>query len=122
MVSIYSDATEESYIKALYVIKANSTQSKQPDVRVEIPQDCYFRISTASNSQKECPLKVYRTVPLYDVVDAINVELNGFKDTYKEEKTIQVPLVAEVKNITKYYKCSDKCLISPRGTDSVLAP
>lgn len=111
LISIYSDATEESYIKTLYAINPNSTQSKQPDVRVEIPQDCYFRISTASNSQKECPLKVYRTVPLYDVVDAINVELNGFEDTHKEEKTIQVPLVAEVGRITKYYKCSDKCLI-----------
>lgn len=111
LISIYSDATEESFIKPLYIIKAASTQSKQPDVRIEIPQDCYFRISTASNSQKECSLKVYRTVPLYDVVDAINVELNGFKDTYKEEKTIQIPLVAEVDKITKYYKCSDKCLI-----------
>lgn len=111
LISIYSDATEESFIKPLYTINAASTQSKQPDVRVEIPQDCFFRISTASNSQTVCPLKVYRTVPLYDVVDAINVELNGFKDTYKEEKTIQVPLVAHTGNITKYYKCSDKCLI-----------
>lgn len=111
LVSIYSDATEESFIKSLYAINGASTQSKQPDVRIEIPQDCFFRISTASNSQKECSLKVYRTVPLYDVVDAINVELNGFKDVYDKEKTIQVPLVAEVGSRTKYYKCSDKCLI-----------
>lgn len=111
LISIYSDATEDSYIKSLYTIISNSTQSKQPDVRVEIPQDCFFRISTVSNSQKECSLKVYRTVPIYDVVSDINKELNGFKDVYDEEKTIQVPLVAEVGRITKYYKCSDKCLI-----------
>ena len=111
LISIYSDATEDSYIKSLYTIKANNTQSKQPDVRVEIPQDCYFRISTASNSQKECSLKVYRTVPIYDVVSDINKELNGFKDVYDEEKTIQVPLVSRIGNITKLYKCSDKCLI-----------
>lgn len=111
LVSIYSNATEDSYIRSLYVIKANSTQSKQSDVRIEIPQDCFFRIATASNTQAECPLKVYRTVPLYDVVSAVNKELNGFKDVYDEEKTIQVPLVAEANDITKYYKCSDKCLI-----------
>lgn len=111
LVSIYSNATEDSYIKSLYVIKANSTQSKQSDVRIEIPQDCFFRIATASNTQAECPLKVYRTVPLYDVVSAVNKELNGFEDTYKEEKTIQIPLVVETNHISKYYKCSDKCLI-----------
>lgn len=111
LVSIYSDATEESYIKSLYVIKPNSTQSKQPDVRVEIPQDCYFRISTASNSQTKCSLKVYRTVPLYDVVSDIDKKLNEFEGVYEEEKTIQVPLKALAGNITKYYKCSDKCLI-----------
>lgn len=111
LVSIYSDDTEESFIKSLYTIKSNNTQSKQPDVRVEIPQDCYFRISTASNTHAECSLKVYRIFPLYDVVDAINVELNGFEDTYKEEKTIQIPLVTHTGRISKYYKCSDKCLI-----------
>lgn len=111
LVSIYSDVTEESFIKPLYTIKEVSTQSKQPDVRVEIPQDCFFRISTASNSQTECSLKVYRTVPLYDVVNDINAGLKRFKDVYDEEKTIQVPLVAEVGSRTKYYKCSDKCLI-----------
>lgn len=111
LIAIYSDATEESYIKTLYTIKTDSTQSKQPDVRIEIPQDCFFRISTASNSQEKCALKVYRTVPLYDVVNDINAGLKGFKDVYDEEKTIQVPLVAETRHTTKYYKCSDKCLI-----------
>lgn len=75
------------------------------------PQDCYFRISAASNSQTKRSFKVYRTIPIYDVVSPIYTEINRIEDTYKEEKTIQIPLVYRTGRITKYYKCSDKFLI-----------
>lgn len=112
LLAIYSDTTEESYIKTLFTIPRTSDSLQTPfNVEVDIPQDCYYRLSTVSDTQTSVKMKVYQTQSIQKLVDKVNETLTEYENNFTDEKTIQVPLVSAVDNITKYYKCSDKCLI-----------